>query len=216
MIASFSLMPAWMPNTFCRSNKASANVSVRYSAKPQRLTPRPATLQMLRRIPSRVLAFGLLLFIAAANTNPALANTNSDAGKAINVQADQSDFDEKAGIQSLKGNVEITQGSLKVKADSIQIELKDGALFRIVGKGNPIRFQQQTDTGAIMKGQSNRIEYNMQTTQITFTGDAKFERPGQKLSGSSIMYNMSDLTFKASGDKKGRVNIVLQPTQIKR
>ena len=67
-----------------------------------------------------------------------------------------------------------------------------------------------------MKGQSNRIEYNLETTQITFSGDARFERPGQKLTGSSIMYNMSDLTFKASGDKKGRVNIVLQPTQIKR
>jgi len=55
----------------------------------------------------------------------------------------------------------------------------------------------------------------MQTTQITFSGNAQFERPGQKLSGSSITYNMADLTFKASGDKKGRVNIVLQPTQIK-
>lgn len=173
-------------------------------------------LQMLQHMFSRVFAMALMLFIVAGTANPALANTAADAGKAINVQADQSDFDEKAGIQSLKGNVEITQGSLTVKADSIQIELKDGALFRIVGKGSPIRFQQQTDTGAIMKGQSNRIEYNMQTTQITFSGDAKFERPGQKLSGSSIMYNMSDLTFKASGDKKGRVNIVLQPTQIKR
>lgn len=156
-----------------------------------------------------------LCWILTAVLQPVLADTRSDASKPINVQADQSDFDEKSGIQTLKGNVEITQGSLTVKADSIQIELKDGALFKIVGKGNPIRFQQQTDTGETMKGQSNRIEYNMQTTQITFTGDARFERPGQKLTGSSISYNMSNLTFKASGDKKGRVNIVLQPTRLK-
>jgi len=146
----------------------------------------------------------------------ALTDTRTDANQPINVQADQSDFDEKAGIQTLKGNVEITQGSLAVKADSIQIELKNGTLFRIIGRGKPIVFQQQTDSGAIMRGQSNRIEYNMQTTQITFSGDARFERPGQKLSGNSIMYNMSALTFKASGDSNGRVNIVLQPNKIKR
>jgi lipopolysaccharide export system protein LptA len=157
----------------------------------------------------------LLLWLFAVSPQPVLADSKSDASKPINVQADQSDFDEKAGIQTLRGNVEITQGSLSVKADSIQIELKDGALFKIVGKGNPIRFQQQTDTGELMKGQSNRIEYNIQTTQITFSGDARFERPGQKLSGSSISYNMSSLTFKASGDKKGRVNIVLQPNRLK-
>jgi lipopolysaccharide export system protein LptA len=157
----------------------------------------------------------LLLWLFAVSPQPVLADSKSDASKPINVQADQSDFDEKAGIQTLRGNVEITQGSLSVKADSIQIELKDGALFKIVGKGNPIRFQQQTDTGELMKGQSNRIEYNIQNTQITFSGDARFERPGQKLSGSSISYNMSSLTFKASGDKKGRVNIVLQPNRLK-
>jgi len=157
----------------------------------------------------------VLFLLLNCPIHPTLADTTSDTGKAINVQADQSDFDEKAGIQSLSGNVEITQGSLKVMADSIQIELKNGALFRIIGKGSPIRFQQQTDTGSLMKGQSNRIEYNMQTTQITFSGNALFERPGQRLSGSSITYNMSDLTFKASGNKKSRVNIILQPTQIK-
>lgn len=155
----------------------------------------------------------LILLLAAGNLVFADAN---DFQQPINVKADRSDFDEKAGVQTLSGNVEITQGTLTVKAEKIRIELKDGTLYRIIGEGKPIRFQQRTDNGEMMRGQSNRIEYNTQSTLITFSGDARFERPGQQLSGSSIMYNMSDLSFKASGDKKGRVNIVLQPSQIKR
>jgi len=158
----------------------------------------------------------MVIFLClAAPIKSGLAETG-DASQPVNVQADQSEFDERAGIQKLSGNVEITQGTLKVKADSIQIELKDGALFRIIGTGNPIEFQQKTDEGAIMRGQSKRIEYNTQTTQITFSGDARFRRPGQQLTGSSITYNISELTFKAAGDAKSRVNIVLQPSQIKR
>ena len=201
MIASFSLMKAWMPNTFCNRSDTSAHTSVCNRAWTRAL--------------NRLFALAVYQLFTAILC-PAFADTISDATKPINVKADQTDFDEKAGIQTLSGNVEITQGSLALKADSIKIELKNGALFRVVGTGSPITFQQQTAAGATMKGQSNRIEYNLETTQITFSGDARFERPGQKLTGSSIMYNMSDLTFKASGDKKGRVNIVLQPTQIKR
>lgn len=205
MIANSSLTRAWMPNTCCESNR------LRGSRALSAVRP-PSKRHQIANVLARYFVC-LLLAVFAIHTT---ADTRDDASKPINVKADQSDFDEKAGIQTLTGNVEITQGSLTVKADSIQIELKNGALFRIVGKGAPIVFQQQADSGAIMRGQSNRIEYDMQTTQITFSGAARFEKPGQKLSGNSITYNMSDLTFKASGNKKGRVNIVLQPNQIKR
>lgn len=201
MTANSSLMRAWMP-------------SIWYRSKPE-LVPYSTADNPARAPCCRISVFTLILLLSLP-TGQAAADTRSDGSQPISVQADQSDFDEKAGIQRLTGNVEITQGTLSVKADSIQIELKDGALLKIIGEGSPIRFRQQTETGATMSGQSNRIEYNTQTTQITFSGDARFERPGQKLSGNSITYNMSDLTFKASGDKKGRVSIILQPSQIKR
>lgn len=201
MTANSSLMRAWMQSIWYRSESG--------------LVPYPTADYPAQGPLCRISVFALILLLSLP-TGQVAADTRSDGSQPISVQADQSDFDEKAGIQRLTGNVEITQGTLSVKADSIQIELKDGALLKIIGEGSPIRFQQQTETGATMSGQSNRIEYNTQTTQITFSGDARFERPGQKLSGNSITYNMSDLTFKASGDKKGRVSIILQPSQIKR
>jgi len=148
---------------------------------------------------------------------PAHANS-ADRQKAINVKADSSEFDERAGTQTLSGDVEISQGSLSINADNIKIELKEGALFRISGLGSPIRFQQLTESSELMRGQSNQITYNIETSTITFQGDAEFERPGQKFTGHSIEYNMVELTFKATGKKtdngNGRVNIVLQPAKL--
>lgn len=150
----------------------------------------------------------LLLLGHGASANP------DDRRKAINVKADNSEYDERAGTQTLSGNVEITQGSMSIKADSITIELKNDALFRITGIGNPIRFQQMTQTNELMRGQSNQISYNTQTSEITFKGDAEFERPGQTFSGHTIEYNMLALTFKAAGNNKGRVSITLQPGKV--
>lgn len=150
------------------------------------------------------------LAITLAFSNIASANPD-DRKKAINVKADNSEYDERAGTQTLSGNVEITQGSMSIKADSITIELKNDALFRITGIGNPIRFQQMTQANELMRGQSNQISYNTQTSEITFKGEAEFERPGQKFSGNTIEYNMEALTFKAAGNNKGRVSITLQP-----
>lgn len=159
----------------------------------------------------RSIALSLTLLISLCN----IANANpDDRRKAINVKADNSEYDERAGTQTLSGNVEITQGSMSIKADSITIELKDDALFRITGIGNPIKFQQMTQTNELMSGQSNQISYNTRTSEITFKGDAEFERPGQKFSGHTIEYNMLALTFKAAGNKKGRVSITLQPGKV--
>lgn len=151
------------------------------------------------------IALALAMAVSVTHANPA------DRSKPINISADASEYDEKAGTQVLSGNVEISQGSMVIKADRIKVELKNNALFRITGNGNPIRFQQLTERNELLRGQSESISYNTETAEITFKGEAELERPGQKFTGHTINYNMTDLTFKAAGNDKGRVSIVLQP-----
>ena len=137
-----------------------------------------------------------------------------DHTKPINVKADSSVFDERRGTQTLTGNVEVTQGSLSIAADMIEIQIKDGALYQIKGTGSPIIFQQLTLDNQLVRGECNEIIYNTVTTEISFRGNANFERPGQKLTGETIEYNLRELTFKAQGNDEGRVNITLQPAKI--
>jgi len=159
---------------------------------------------------SILLAGALMLGVHMAHAQVA------DHTKPINVKADSSEYNEKQGTQTLSGNVEITQGSMSIVADKIQIEIKDGALFRISGTGNPIRFQQLTPGGQMIRGECQSISYDTSTSNITFKGDANFERPGQKLSGHTIEYNLNEQTFKAQGNDSGRVNITLQPQNFER
>ena len=82
----------------------------------------------------------LLVLLAASlvsHTTDANAQT-SDHTQPINVKADASVFDERRGTQTLTGNVEVTQGSLSITADKIEIQIKDGALYQITGTGSPL------------------------------------------------------------------------------
>ena len=155
-----------------------------------------------------LLAVWLLLIGSSAMAQVA------DHTKPVNVKADNSEYNERLGTQTLSGNVEISQGSMLISADKIQIEIKNGALFRISGTGSPITFQQLTPGNELVRGQCNEIIYNTETSLITFKGSANFERPGQKLTGHIIEYNLRELTFKAAGNEGGRVNITLQPGKL--
>lgn len=177
-----------------------------YSARAgHRRYCRPPDHKRITSLYALLLLLGLALSPTYSTANP------DDRKKAVSIKADSSQYDERAGTQTLSGNVEITQGSMLIKADRVVIELNNGALYRITGKGNPIRFQQLTQNNDLMRGQSNEISYDTRTSELIFTGDAQFERPGQKLTGNTIEYNMLQLTFKAAGSDKGRVSITLQP-----
>jgi len=174
---------------------------------------RPGSSSGSRLFRSLLRLITLLCAFSVVSGNSAIAQVD-DFTKPINVQADESVYNERAGTQTLSGNVEITQGSMSIRADTILIEIKDGTLFRVTGTGSPIQFQQMTVNNELIRGQCEEIIYNTVTTEITFRGNASFEKPGQKLSGETIEYNLSELTFKAAGSQKGRVNITLQPGKL--
>ena len=84
----------------------------------------------------------------------------SDRDKPIDVRANSSEFDEKSGRQTLSGDVQITQGTLQISADFIAISLENNALSKIEGRGSPIRFSQENETGELMQGEASEIIYD--------------------------------------------------------
>ena len=159
------------------------------------------------------LTCALLLTGSLLSTESAQAR-GSDLTQAIEVQADKSEFDEKAGTQTLSGNVEITQGTMRIKADNISISLKDNALHTISGTGSPIRFQQETENGELMNGEAESIIYNALAGSLTLKGAAKLSQPRQNLVSDLIVFDARTQKVKAEGGgKTGRVSIkILPPT----
>jgi lipopolysaccharide export system protein LptA len=138
----------------------------------------------------------------------------SDLTQPIEVQADKSEFDEKAGTQTLSGNVEITQGTMRITADNIAIVLKDNALHTISGTGGPISFQQETEIGDIMKGEAESIIYDALAGTLTLKGAATLSQPRQNLISDLIVFDARTQKVNAEGGgKTGRVSIkILPPT----
>ncbi|MFK7994126.1 MAG: lipopolysaccharide transport periplasmic protein LptA [Granulosicoccus sp.] len=136
----------------------------------------------------------------------------SDLTKPIDVRADSSEFDEKAGVQTLKGNVQISQGTMQISADFIAISLKNNALSKIEGRGSPIRFTQENEAGELMQGEANEIVYDAINGTLTLQGAASLSQPRQSLTSEKITFNSRTQKVSADGgDDQGRVSIQIQP-----
>ena len=153
----------------------------------------------------------LLAWLFVSSLSPALAR-QSDLSQPIDVRADSSEYDEKAGTQTLTGNVEISQGTMRITADRIAIALKDNALSSITGTGSPIRFEQENEAGELMQGEAERIVYDAQAGVLTLEGSASLSQPRQNLVSDSITFDArtQKVSAKGGGDE-GRVSIQIQP-----
>lgn len=163
-----------------------------------------------------VLAMVLVSLIALLSTSNIAMARQSDRSQPINVNADSSEFDEKAGVQSLQGNVQITQGTLQINADFIAITLENNALSKIEGRGSPIRFEQENEAGELMQGQAREIIYNAVDGTLILVGDASLSQPRQSLTSERITFNGQTQKVSADGGERssgggGRVSIQIQP-----
>jgi len=161
---------------------------------------------------SGLLCLALLLLAPAP---PALAKT-LDFQQPVNIKADRSEFNEKEGVQSLSGNVVITQGTIQIKADKIIVKLKDNKLDTIEGSGKPIYFQQESDAGELVTGESENILYEAANGRLTLSGSATLSEPRQNLRSDRIVFDSITQTVVAEGGKTGRVSITIQPPEVKK
>ena len=181
----------------------------------------PAAAPLSRRIPvdlvARAAARAAVLIPVAAlvltSVSPAGAR-ESDLSQPIDVSADRSEYDQRAGTQTLIGNVEIRQGTMLITADRVAISLENAKLARIEGTGSPIRFEQENDDGETVEGEAGAIDYNATDGTLVLSGGATFTQPGQSLSSERIAVDARTQKVSAEGGsgsdgEKGRVSIRL-------
>jgi len=173
----------------------------------------PALSAPINHLATTALWAALLAILLISNMAHA---RKSDFSKPIDVNADRSEYDEKAGVQVLIGNVEIIQGTMKIKADRIAISLDiNNQLSKIEGSGSPIEFEQENEAGEAVSGQANAIEYDASSGSLVLTGNATLRQPGQRLQSERIVFNSTEQKVSAEGGEKGRVSIRIQPPEAK-
>jgi lipopolysaccharide export system protein LptA len=152
----------------------------------------------------------LLLTVAG----PLLA-LETDRQQPLEVNADSTEGSLGDGIATLKGNVEIRQGTMLIQSDIAEVEKVDGRVRKFELNGNPVHLQQEIEEEGLVTAEAKKVVYMVATGIVTLTGEADVIHPQYHISGEVLEYDMNTQHFQGSGgDGNGRIRIRLEPEVV--
>ena len=155
-----------------------------------------------------LLALMLLMLILASQAGLAL---ESDKEQPIELAADSVDIDESKGMSIYRGNVDLRQGSMHLRADVVTVHQNNRKLTKIIAEGRPVKFRQATDKG-LVKGEARRAEYEVSSENLVMIGDAVLTQGKDSMRSDRIVYDpvKSVVTAGAAAKGKERVRISIE------
>lgn len=130
---------------------------------------------------------------------------DNDKNAPVTIDADTTSIDFRTGQRVLTGNVEITQGTLNIKADKIVLIYKGDDIDTATAYGKPVKFKQLPEGHKEMVyGEGHKLKLEQAKDLITLTENAKVTQGSNIITGKVINYNMktSKMTIKGQSSSK--------------
>ncbi len=70
-----------------------------------------------------------------------------------------------------RGNVEINQGTLEIRADTAEVQKKNDEIHRIIFTGSQATLKQQLDDSTWTNARADRIDYRISDNLVVLTGN---------------------------------------------
>lgn len=157
----------------------------------------------------------LLLGLSVMTFSQAAHAEKADRGKPINVEADGVRMDDVKKVASYEGHVVMTQGTLMITADRIEVRQDENGVVSGLATGKPVYFRQKMEaSNEFAEGWADRIEYDGKGDNIKLMGQARLKRGIDELRGELITYDSASEFFQAKGGSSGasgRVRAVIRP-----
>ncbi len=181
--------------------------------------------QFIKRIMNNRFNTSALLVSLCLLTSAALSTTaqaaKKDLEQEITIKSQRQAADLKNKIASYLDDVKISQGSISITADIVQVfsdkddkSAKKADIY--IAKGKPAVFQQQLEDGSLISLQADEIKYQPELNTITVSGNALVKQAGSEVSGSKITYNTLSEKLEAESNNNETVTTILQPNVIKK
>ena len=169
----------------------------------------------IRKFTTGILLTSLALSIAA----PANA-AKKDLNQEITIKSKRQSADLKNKIASYLDDVSISQGSISIVAEIVQVYSNTNSETgkksdTYLAKGSPATFKQQLEDGSLISLQANEIKYQPDQNIITVSGDAQVKQAGSKMNGDIITYNTLSEKLEGQSNNDEHVTTILQPADIK-
>ncbi len=154
----------------------------------------------------RLLLLSLSLLLPAA--------VQAASAPPVKISADSLELDQKAQSTTYSGNVLLTQGEMKLTAESLTVFVTDGKLGSIEARGNPARFDTRLDDGTNVSGEAGKIRFDSSAGLLTLIGSGKLTQGRNRIENDYIEYDLNRGNLKAGGSKaKKRVEVIFQPAE---
>jgi lipopolysaccharide export system protein LptA len=162
----------------------------------------------------------LALCLAVALVHPAAAE-KADREKPVNLEADRVTIDDAKQIAIFEGNVVLTQGTLQIRGDRMEVRQDKEGFKQGTTWGNLAYFRQKREGyDEYIEGWAERIEYDGRTEIMQMFNRSQLKRGPDEVRGNYISYNAQTEFFQVTGgpksaaretEKGGRVRAIIQP-----
>ncbi|WP_444930005.1 lipopolysaccharide transport periplasmic protein LptA [Microbulbifer sp. SSSA002] len=155
-----------------------------------------------------------LIAIALAAITAAAQALPDDRTQKISVGSDSMSADRANHLVVYSDNVVITQGSLQIRADRVEVHFTESdEISRVVAVGRPAHFQQKIlESQEPVKARADRIEYAISSEELQLIGEAYIDRDGNTLTAEKIDYDLATEQMSArSQPGQGRVEMIWKP-----
>lgn len=120
---------------------------------------------------------------------------------------------QKENVLTYSDNVIITQGTIEIRADKLEIDASAGKGSEVYSVfGNPVRYSQQLD-GKPVNAYANEMRYEPANRLLTLSGDAELMQSGSQVKASTIKYNIETQEINAASDSNRRVTTIINPEE---
>ena len=144
----------------------------------------------------------------------------SDREHPIRIQADAAIVDETKGSSVYKGNVIITQGTLEVTANEVEIFTAAGEVIQIIATTDKdsellAHYQQQiNESMEMVVADAQKITYLIQEERLHLSGDARLKKVQDVFTGQLLSYDLAHgiVTLNSIGGSD-RVNMTITPRE---
>lgn len=167
----------------------------------------------------RVLPLAAVLFAALLTANPAAAE-KADRSKAIHLEADRVTVDDAKQIATFTGNVLLTQGTMTMRGDRMEVRQDKDGFKQGVMWGNLAYFRQKREGyDDHIEGWAERVEYDGRSDKVQMYNRALIKRGQDEVRGQYISYDSNSEFFQVDGATKSasakpgdsRVRVIMQP-----
>lgn len=153
-----------------------------------------------------------LLFLSALVAPLSTLAATGDRQKPVNLRADRIEIDQKRATSLYRGNVLLTQGTLRMTAARAEARNRGNKVETVTAEGKPVTFRFRPEGGTeYIQGQAQRVHYRVAEQIVDFGGNVQLQRGRDAFRSAQARYDITTRQVTAEGNNEQRAYVALVP-----